>query len=1365
MSRFVEVGPDSALVGSILESCVGEVEAVGLMRQGRPEPETVVNALARLWVRGVEVDWKAFFAPTGAKMVELPTYAFQRRSFWPEAAVATPGDVTAAGLTDAGHPLLGAAVTLADGGGHLFTSRLSLRDHSWLSDHDVLGTILFPGTGFLELALRAAAEVGCDQVEELTLAAPLVMPENGAVQLQVTVGGDDGSGLRAIRIHSRAEGASGDVPWTLHATGSLGRAPASEEPTDLSVWPPADAEVLDVSGFYDMYLQGGFTYGPTFQGLRQAWRVGEEVFAEISLPAEYQAEIARYGLHPPLLDAAVQALTFVALDGSGQSRLPFSWSGVSLYSPGASTLRVRLAQSGPDSLSMSLADGAGRPVATVGSLAMRQVSAAQLRTADSEPPRSMFQLDWAEVPTDGTGADTSGWAVLGEDTLGLAAPLGAGQLTDLQAVEQDAVPEVVLVPCYGGLTEDASAEAVAGRARELSHGVLALLQQWLADSRFGRSLLVFVTRGAVASQEEGAPSDPAASTVWGLVRSAQSEEPGRFLLVDVDDGERATLLPGVLDADEPQLAIRDGVVRAARLGRLGGEESLLPPADTPAWRLDTSARGSLANLALVPDPELLEPLQPEQVRVSVRAAGLNFRDVLNALDMYPGDPGPMGVEGAGVITEVGSAVTDFAPGDRVLGMFGKAFGPVSLADHRMIARMPDDWSFDQAASAPVVFLTAYYGLVELAQLRAGESVLIHAAAGGVGMAATQIARHLGAEVFGTASAPKQDALRGLGLADDHIASSRDLDFEERFRRVAEDGRVDVVLNALAGEYVNASLRLLSDGGRFLEMGKTDVRTPEDVQRDHPGVSYQAFDLVEAGAEHIGRMLVEVLRLIEQGALSPLPTRTWDIRRAPEAYRYVQQARHIGKVVLTMPKPLDPEGTVLVTGGTGGLGRYLARHLVEQHGIRHLLLTSRRGEAAEGAAALRSELAELGATVRIDACDAADREALRATLDGVPAEHPLTGVVHVAGVVDDGVLSALDPERMDTTLRPKVDAALNLYELTQEADLSVFALFSGAAGTLGGAGQGNYAAANAFVDEFARWVRGRGVPAVALAWGPWVADRGMTGHLTETDFARMAQAGLRPLSEQQGMELFDYALLADRPAVLPMRLDANAAASGDGPVPSLMRALVSPATRRTATTAAPSAEPQTEDLGRTLRQIPAADRLDHLVDLVCAQAAAVLGYASADEIDPEQAFNDAGFDSLTAIELRNRMNSLTGTRLPATLIFDYPAPVALAEHLLEALAPDEAEEPASPTTEGGERTEGSPLDEIERLDQLLGRLASGSGEVDGAVGRRLQALAAKWSATTTATAPVADSEDEDDELESATADELFKLIDGEFGGTS
>ncbi|MGC9382888.1 MDR/SDR family oxidoreductase, partial [Streptomyces sp. MH13] len=503
-------------------------------------------------------------------------------------------------------------------------------------------------------------------------------------------------------------------------------------------------------------------------------------------------------------------------------------------------------------------------------------------------------------------------------------------------------------------------------------------------------------------------------------------------------------------------------VRVLNLARHSDGDALVPPAGG-LWRLETTRRGTLEGLSFVPCPELAEPVAAGRVRIQVCAAGLNFRDVLNALGMYPGDAGPLGSEAAGVITEVGPGVDGLGVGDRVLGIVPAAFGPVADTDHRYVVRVPDGWSFAEAASVPIVFLTAYYGLVDLAGIVPGESLLVHAGAGGVGMAAIQLARHFGVEVFATASEGKWEVLRSLGLDDAHMASSRSLDFEQRFLTATQGRGVDVVLNSLAGEFVDASLRVLAGRGRFIEMGKTDIRSAHDVLADHPGSGYQAFDLIEAGPERIGEMLAELMELFAAGALRPLPVASTDVRRAREVFRSMSQAKHTGKLVLTMPETVDVRGTVLITGGTGGLGSWTARHLVRSHGVRHLLLASRRGEQAPGAAGLVAELSQLGAEVTVVACDVSDRASLAAVLAAVPAEHPLTGIVHTAGILDDGTIGSLTAERTHQVLAPKVDATWHLHQLTQELDLSLFVVFSSLAGLLGGPGQGNYAAGNVFAD--------------------------------------------------------------------------------------------------------------------------------------------------------------------------------------------------------------------------------------------------------------------------------------------------------------
>ncbi|MCX4399819.1 type I polyketide synthase [Streptomyces sp. NBC_01767] len=1271
VTAFLELGPDGVL-SAMAQDCVTsgsedeqQLTFVPALRKNRDEPDALLTALAELHVRGRAVDWNAYYAGTGARRVDLPTYAFQHDHYWPAAAV-WAGDATAFGLRSVGHPMLGAVMTLAEADGLMMTGRLSLQSHPWLGDHVVLGSVLLPGTAYVELALQAGERLGCGVLEELTLQAPLVLPERGGVAVQVTVGAEDADGRRSVALHSRPAEGDDEAPWRQHAAGMLASADvvaadaaAGGEP---AVWPPRDAVPVAVEGHYENLAERGYGYGPVFQGLRAAWRRGEEIFAEVALPDGADAD--RFGLHPALLDSALHALGLHGAENAGEENageavgvgLPFAWSGVSLYAVGAAALRVRITPTA-SGVGLEVADGTGAPVARVDSLVLRPVSAEQLAAPGNEPDQ-LYHLAWSPLAVSPPPADEPArrWAVLGDADR--AVPHGAEPARDLASVAPDVDAVVVLH------ATEAAADLASGVRRDVQE-LLALIQEWLADTRFTDDTpLVVATRGAVAASGEDEVSDPAGAAAWGLIRSAQSENPGRLVLVDLDGHDDSyAVLTTALATGEPQLALRAGDVLVPRLARVTSDGALVPPSGDGPWRLDITEKGTLNNLALTPCPDAAGPLAPGAVRVGVRAAGVNFRDVLIALGMYPGDA-TMGIEGAGVVLEVGPGVTGLAPGDRVMGLFSGGFGPVAVTDRRTLARIPDSWSFTEAASAPVVFMTAYYALVDLAGLRPGESVLVHAAAGGVGMAAVQLARHLGAEVYGTASTGKWDVLRSLGLDDAHIASSRTLDFEGRFLDATEGRGVDVVLDSLAREFVDASLRLLPRGGRFMEMGKTDIRDAHAVAEAFPGVAYQAFDLIEAGPERIGQLLTEVLALFESGALKPLPIRTWDVRHAPEAFRYLAKARHVGKVVLTVPEPTERHGTVLVTGATGALGALVARHLVAEHGVRGLVLVGRRGAAAPGMRELADELTSAGADVVLAACDVADRDALSTVLAAIPEERPLTGVVHAAGVLDDGVVSSMTPERLDTVLRPKVDGAAHLHELTAGLDLSLFVTFSSTAGVLGGPGQANYAAANAFLDGLAQQRRAHGLTATSLAWGPWASADGMLGRLDTADVERMTRSGILPLTDEQGLALFDAALDGARAAVLPVALELTAlqAQATAGVLPGLFRGLVRAPGRRKALAAAAGAS----TLGQRLAGLAPEERDREMLDLVRTQAAVVLGHAGPETVGAEKQFKELGVDSLTAVELRNRLNAalgVPGLRLPATLVFDYPTPTALAAFLL------------------------------------------------------------------------------------------------------
>jgi acyl transferase domain-containing protein/acyl carrier protein len=930
---FIEVSPHPVLTPAVEETIADTREPDGILvlqslRDGDGGLRRFQASLAAAHVGGVGVGWGGLLGC--GELVSLPSYAFQRRRFW----LGGEGDSVGVGQVAGGHRWLGSVVALAGEDRWVLTGRVGLLGDPWLADHAVLDAVLFPGTGFVELAVAAGAQVGCEVVEELVLEAPLVLPEGGWVQLQVLVGGPDGGGRRELVIYSRfGDGAGEELlggEWTRHAGGVISPVAAGGEAGVAALagesWPPVGAEPVEVEFVYDRLVETGFGYGPAFQGLGAAWRRGEEIFAEVSLAEEQAVGAEQFGIHPALFDAALHA-GFLHGDDPGL-RLPFSWAGVRLFGTGASSLRVRMVPAGGGAMSLAAVDEVGRPVLSLDSLAMRPLDRDQAGLLRSGHD-SLFSVEWSEL-TGSWGEDApSRVVVLGGIELGGA---GVERYPDLGALVAgiDAgvpVPELVLVQAPGPL----EAEGLVDGAHRTVQQVLALLQGWLAQERLADSRLALVTAGAVAVTETEAPTLREAP-LWGLVRSAQSEHPGRFLLIDSDSTEASRrTLPAALATGEPQLAIRHGTLHTPQLTR--------------------------------------------------------------------------------------------------------------------------------------------------------------------------------------------------------------------------------------------------------------IEVPERVNA----------------------------------------------------------------------QPLGSGGTVLVTGGTGGLGGLVARGLAER-GAERLLLVSRRGGEAEGAGALRAGLAELGCEARLVACDVADREQLVGLLDSIPAEFPLTGVVHAAGVLEDGVIETLDPRQLERVLRPKLDAAVLLHELTERVGVREFVLFSSAAAAVGSPGQGNYAAANAFLDALAQHRRVCGLPAVSLAWGLWAQASGMTDGLSEADRARMARAGMLPLSERQGLDWFELGRSMGRAVVLPMRLDGGAlrARARDGMLPPLLRGLVRVPARR--------AQDAAGSLTRRLAGVPESEWEGVVLELVRSEIAVVLGHASPDAVEPERAFKDLGFDSLGAVELRNRLATVTGLPLPSTLVFDHPNAKAAAGHI-------------------------------------------------------------------------------------------------------
>ncbi len=969
-STFVEASAHPVLVPAVAECAAAEgreVAAIATLRRDEDGEERFATALAGAHLAGVEVDWQGYFGERPP--VPLPTYPFQRTRYWLEGGGPGASDPAAIGQADPEHPFLASLVSLPNDEGWLATGTVSMREHPWLAEHVLLGQAVLPGTGLLELGLKAAEIAGAECLADLAIEAPLLVPEQGSIALQLRIGPVTEQGTRSLEIHSRRDGDS-EAEWTRHASGTLAeQAPAAPEP--LGSWPPPGAEQLDLSDFYERATELGIDYGPAFQGLRAAWRRGEELFAEVELDPETAAAAEGFGVHPALLDAAVHS-QLVSLFEGGEMRVPFACAGLRLLAAGAASLRVRLGPDGEgDGLSLLLADGSGTTVAHARSLSTRPISPEQMRLDEGEKG-ALYAVRWSEAPLP---------APAGEE------PSGPLPMKADPALDPPAAAQVLCERALAALQEAIAAEPAEGEEPRR---------------------LAFLTEGAVAATEEEAP-DPALSALWGLVRSAQAEHPERFLLVDTDGSEAsaAALAAALAIETETEIALREGKILVPRLAR-------------------------------APEPE---------------------------------------------------------------------------------------------------------------------------------------------------------------------------------------------------------------------------------------------------------------------------------RSAP-----------------------PHEGTVVITGGTGTVGAHLARHLAATAGARRLILTSRRGADAPGAKELLAELEELGAETEARACDVAERSHLEELLASIPAEHPLVAVLHAAGNTDDGLIDSLDAERLRNTMAPKADAAWHLHELTREIPGCELVLFSSMAGTLQSPGQGNYAAANAFLDALAQQRAAAGLAGVAVGWGGWHTKSELTGKLSQADMKRIFRSGVTEFSDAEGIEMHDRSRALGLPFLIAATVDKQAlrAAARLGTMSPIFRGLVRVPARRARAAGAGA-------LAERLAAAPEADRRGIALELVRSHAAVVLGHDSAEAVDPAAAFKDLGFDSLSAVELRNRLGAAAGMQLPATLVFDHPSAEAVADYLVEQA--------------GG--AEGAGVEEaIESLRALLASLAD---EERAEADSKLRSLLSR---------PGEGDGDEEEEaigrIEAASAEELMAIVDEEIG---
>ena len=1320
----VEIGPQPTLLSLFGAASTDGPALVPSLRKGCHDWEQMLKGVSALFLAGAEIDWRGVDGPERPQIVDLPTYPFRRERQWFEAKP-RPKSIA----SDSGdHPLLGRSLS-SPLPQTQFESRLSGSAPSFIDDHRVGGTVLLPGAAGLEMAVAAAAVVfgpGAHAVEDLELREAMTFMDGD--RLVHTIVDPMLNGASRFQILSKLNHLD---EWTLHFEGRLRPAAAeSFEPvskvSEITVRCP---EVVSIDLLYELLQKRGITLGQRFHVVRELRRGMGEARSCLALGAEL-ARDRGYSIHPVLLDGCLQTAMAALYPNAAPN---------SLYMP-IGVHRFRLFSSlASDGYAHAVLDAGTRPgqpilkanvnfygpsddlIAALEGVEFRQVDKDALVEAPGRSGERLYERLWEPAPLSAVARrQLSSWVVL-QDRDGIGAAL-----VDALVARGDRC--LVQGPAeYGG--EEEAAARVAARAwrdecDEISGIIdlrwldcdsdalrwspdlalrtsvsrsLSLINAVIAESDGRPTRLWVTTRGAQPAGDIKSPLSPLASAAWGLTWSAALEHPElRAVCLDLDqasDTDEITKLVSELDQDghEDKVALRGDQRLVARLGR---RDRIAAKArmSQDTYRLESAGQGTAEGLVVVPIGRRA-PGQGE-VEIWVQATGLTFHDVLNVLALR-GDAGPLGSECAGEVVRVGHGVQDIREGDRVVAMASGCFASHVIARQEFVQRMPFGFTPQEAAALPVAYLTAGYALEDVARLTDRDRVLIHAAAGGVGVAAIQLALRAGAEIFATAgSEVKRAKLRALGVH--HVLDSRHDGFDAEILRLTDGKGVDVVLNSLSGPFIEASFRATGFGGRFIEIGKRGIWSRDQVMGLGRDIDYHIVDLAEVSArepERIGKLFSRLMKDLADGVLPALPVTPFPLDEVSAAFRHMMKARHIGKIVVshqsTGPAPIvRPDGQYLVTGGLSGLGLEVAEWLVAR-GARHISLVGRRGANSPDALDVAGRLTAAGATVTVRAVDVGDEDALGAFLaERRMAGPPLRGVVHAAGVIDDAVFASQDWSRFERVLRPKFGGAWNLDRLTRADVLDWFVMFSSAASLVGAPGQANYAAANTMLDVIAQERRRSGRPGLSVNWGPW----GQVGLAASQSMKeRLAASGLTPLTTHEALAALETAMGADTAQLgivaadwtrLLERRDKNSALS-----PYFSEVVSTKA--RTETLAAEQKPVVT--FRDTLQRAAVGRRRTLVSKFVREMSLRVLGLTEANGPADNTPLSEVGLDSLLAVELRNALAKSLEAALPATLLFDHPTIEALSgflwSEMCETQAPIKKQEVSDRQTD---RVEGSKM---------------------------------------------------------------------------
>lgn len=1345
---FVEIGPTPTLAGMAQRFVTDPaLQWLPSIRRGRSDWTQMLQSLGVLHAHGAPIDWDAVHRDESPRKVTLPTYPFQRERYW----IDTTGEGVRASvrkteIDSSAHPLLGRRIRSAVRDVQ-FEATIDLQSVSFLGDHRKRGAAVFPATAYLEMARAAAARIFKRDdvtIEDVVMFEPLLIDDDGTrtVQLVATPDGDDAAEFRIFSLDAES---SGDAHWKQHATGTLRVGKAIEEhASSLSDVRARFSDEVPASAYYQRLEAEGHDYGPTFRGVTRIWPSSDEVLAEIELPDPARKNLEKYFVHPALLDAALQLLGATVQSGAPEQQdktyLPVSLDRFMVQKPGLtrfwSYTRVRSDVAGDAAhvVDVLIYDDSGAVVAEVAGMRLQPITRAALGASARERDNWLHEIEWRVKPNEQAAAknvSASHWMIVADDQ-------GVGaSIADRLRARGDVVAIISSSSStdFGQLCRDAMA------AHGIPRGVIHLSsldtdgRSRMSSSELERAQqagcksLLQVVQGLVATLESDLPrlwvvtrgarqitgSDPdvafAQAPILGLAATVSAEHPG-FKCTQIDLDSQASIDADMLWREieasdgEDRIAIRSGsryVARLVRQSQASSSEPVRASASESSEVLDIPSPGVLDHLAWKPASRRAPG--PGEIEIQVVATGLNFRDVLTALGMYEGAAGPLGTECAGRVVRIGEGVGEFQVGDEVIAFAGDTFRTFVTLPVDVVTRKPSRLGLVEAATIPATFLTAHHALHHLAHMSAGDRVLVHAAAGGVGLAAVQLAQRAGAEIFATAgSDEKREYLRSLGVR--HVMNSRTLEFADEVLKLTGGKGVDIVLNSLAGDFIPRNLAALGANGRFLEIGKKGIWTREQMASARRDVAYHAIYLGELQPAQIRAMFEELSPAFETGALTPLRHRVFERNRAVDAFRHMAQARHIGKIVITHPSAMRgaerPDGstirddaTYLVTGGFGALGSQIARWLVAA-GARQVALMGRHTETT-AAQALIGDLEAGGARVLAVQGDVAREDDVARALQTIRSTSgQLRGVIHAAGVVDDGTLAQQDWPRFEKVIAPKMLGAWHLHAQSQGDPLDFFVLFSSMVSILGSPGQGNYAAANSFLDALAHHRRAQGLPGVSINWGPW-AGSGMAGDVDSRHQRRWAAQGVEFMSSEDGLAVLHRLLCAQaaQVAVLPVRWNALLGALPHDAIPPLLSDLE----RGVSVGDTVTKHAVRRDLRAEIERTAPANRRSALLAEIRTQAAKVLSLDRGHTIDVRQPLNELGLDSLMAVELRNSIGELVGRTLPATLLFKYPTIGALTDYILgEVLRLAEEEAETVPADVDADLADIEPLadDDVKRL---------------------------------------------------------------------